>query len=101
MSKDQVALMAHDKFRVITYRTGDAKHIIDSLPVKPPRKSPTTLMRNSIAEETEDVSPPGEGPAFRMFLTGLSWVVNVIAIGVAGLLTWAIGDGIRHYLAHQ
>jgi hypothetical protein len=73
MAKDQVELL-----------TRDAKHVLDSLPVK---ERPTDkIIKDTLVHEAENPPPPGESPGFQAFMTGLTWAGYALIIGAGGIL---------------
>jgi len=96
MATDQIELLTREKNR-------DVQHVLSNLSVRQPvrreDRRQTESMLDSVAKEAEEMSPPGEGPTVRAFLTGLSWTAYALAIGAVLFLTWTAGGGIVKYLA--
>ena len=104
-SEQEVDVRTQEHSQATQTHPKDVRSILDSLPVKQPTRNTETAEMKSlldfVVQETEETSSEAEGPVIRAFLTGLNWAAYIAAIGVVLFLTWAAGDGILKYLAHQ
>ena len=69
-----------DEVEILTREKSQAQRFIASLPVRNPherRQGRGAL--DPVAQEPEDLTPPGEKPAVNTFLTGIRWAVYTIA----------------------
>jgi hypothetical protein len=74
----------------------EVQQFIDSLPVQK-RVTPAQMIKRSIAQESDDLTPPGESAGFQAFLTALSWTMFAVAFAGMGWLTMSTG---MEYLSH-
>ena len=83
-----------DQIEMVTHRVGKAKDVSEETA----QQECNTLL-DSVAQEEEDPTPPGEQPYVQRFETTLTWVAYVAIVAVALFLTWSVGASILKYMA--
>jgi hypothetical protein len=53
---------------------------------------------DSVAQEVDDPTPPGEKPFIQGFESALTWLAYVAIVAVVLLMTWSVGTSITKYL---
>ena len=74
-------------------QTRDAHDILHTLPVQHP--SPAKSVMDFVAEEPEDGVTLGQSAVLRNFVTGLSWAMGALLLGMVVWMTYSAG---REYM---
>jgi hypothetical protein len=94
--KDQVEMLAEERSRTHP-ATNAAQDVIASLPSQESRNA----LLDSVAKESEDPFPPGEGRTLQGVETVLTWVTYGLAVAVSVALAWSVGTSAMKYLMPQ